>query len=318
MRPLVPLVAIVPVILTPATARDVPGGSTTAELEAIGTMISRGERAAAEERLRSLSEQVDSVRALLLLARLRSEREDVAGALGSLERARELAPNSEEVLSALAATLLEGGETLRCIEVLDALARLCPTVAEYHHRRGVALMRAGDTAAAVEALREAARLEPSEAPILVDLGIALNARGQYPESKPHLVEALSLAPEDAEAVAALAEAEAGMGELEAAEAHAQRVLAREGAHARANLVLGMVRLEQDQYPEAREALLKAVERRPDWAKAQYQLSRVCARVNDEACAQEHLELYRQRTKQVEERVEEVRRVTGFSPSGMQP
>jgi tetratricopeptide (TPR) repeat protein len=305
-------------LLTPATAQDAPGGSTTAELEAIGTMISRGERAEAEQRLRSLTERVDSVRALLLLARLRSEREDVAGALGSLERARELAPNSEEVLSALAATLLAGGETLRAIEVLDALARLCPTVGEYHHRRGVALMRAGDTAAAVEALREAARLAPSHAPILADLGVALNARGQYPESRPILVQALSLAPEDAEAVAALAEAEAGMGELESAEAHAQRVLARQSEHARANMVLGMVRLKQDRYPEALEALLKAVEHRPDCAKAQYQLSLVYARLNDDANSRKHLELYRRRMKQVEDEVEQVRRVTGFSPSGMQP
>jgi tetratricopeptide (TPR) repeat protein len=301
-----------------ALAQEATPSPSTAELEAIGRMIEKGERAAAEERLRSAARRFESVRALVLLARLQSERQDLAAAVESLEQARRIAPNSEEVLAKLAKALRASGEVLPAIEVLDGLTRLCPTVAEYSHAMGTALMQVGDTAAAVESLTQAARLEPDNVPTQIALGMALNARGRYPEARPHLLRAMSLAPESVDAVAALAEAEDGLGELEAAEAHAERALARDSAHPRANLVMGMVRLEQGRYPGARDALLKAVAEGPDSAKAQYQLSQVYARLGDAAGSQKHLELYRRRMRETEERVEEVRRVTGFSPSGMEP
>lgn len=259
-----------------------------------------------------------SVRALLARARQQSERKDARGALETLRQARALAPNSEEVLYAYAEASLAVRAPLPAIPVLESLTCMCPSVGEYHYLLGMALVQAGDVAAAFDPLKEAERLEPNEPPILVALGTALNERKLYSEAKPPLLHALSLAPDSVEAMAALAEAEEGLGELQEAEAHVQRALVRSAADATANRVMGMVRMKQDRYAEARDALLKAVASDPSSTKAQYQLSLAYARLNDESNAQKHLALYRRCAAEAESRLKEVRALTGFSLGGMQP
>jgi tetratricopeptide (TPR) repeat protein len=258
------------------------------------------------------------VRALLELARLQSGRKDTAGALGSLRRARAIAPNSEEVLRASAEAALASPQPLLAVREMEALTRMCPTVGPYHYLHGIALMQAGDMAAAVDPLKEAERLAPRQPLTLIALGRALNSRKLYGEARTYLLRGLSLAPDSVEALAALAEAEEGLGELKEAEAHAQRALARADAQPIANLVMGLVRMKQERYAEARDALLKASAADPASAKAHYQLSLACARLNDPVSAQQHLQQYRLRMKEMERRVSEVRALTGFSLGGMQP
>jgi tetratricopeptide (TPR) repeat protein len=289
----------------------------------LGLELARIERAGAhplraEQQLRSVADRFGSVRALMELARLQSERRDAAGALASLRRARAIAPSSEEVLRASAEAALASGAPLVALRELEVLVRMCPTVGRYHYLHGTALLKAGDAVAAVEPLKEAERLEPGQAPTLIALGRALNSRQLYGEAKARLLRGLSLAPDDAIALAALAEAEEGLGELAEAEGHTQRALARPGAPPLARLVMGMVRAKQERYPEARDALLAASAADPGSAKAHYQLSLVYARLKDPARAQEQLEQYRLRTKEAERRVSEVRALTGLSLGGMQP
>jgi tetratricopeptide (TPR) repeat protein len=258
-----------------------------------------------------------SVKALLQRARHQSGQGDAAGAMESLQRARVLAPNSEEVLSASAQVSLAVRAPVPAILALEPLTRMCPTVAQYPYLLGVALMQAGDMLAAVEPLRQAERLEPDRVLTLVALGLALNGRKLYAEAKPHLLRGLELDPDNVEAVAALAEAEDGLGEIREAEAHAERALARAAAHATANLVLGMVRMKQERYAEARDALEKAAVADPASPKAHYQLSLAYARLGDEAAAQKQVELYRRKLQEIEERVNQLRTATGLSgESGM--
>jgi len=257
-----------------------------------------------------------SVKALLALAHEQAEKKDLRGALDTLRQARALAPNSEEVLAAYGETSLAVRAPLQAVPVLEALTRICPGVGQYQYLLGTALVQAGDVAAAVEPLKEAERLEPDEPPILVALGSALNDRKLYPEAKPPLLRALSLAPDSVEAMAALAEAEEGLGETTEAENHAQRAIARSSGDPTANQVMGMVRMKQDQYAEARDALRKAVASDPCSTKAQYQLSLVYARLDDSVSAEKHLALYRRCAAEADARVEQVRAMTGFSMGGM--
>ena len=62
----------------------------------------------------------------------------------------------------------------------------------------------------------------------------------------------------------------------------ERALAKSSEQATANLVMGMVRMKQGRYEEARDALTKAVSASPDSPKAHYQLSLAYARLGDEA------------------------------------
>lgn len=266
----------------------------------------------------SVADRSSSAHALLELARLQSGRKDTAGALESLRRARVIAPNSEAVLWATAEASLAAHAPLPAIQVLEPLTRMCSTVGHYHCLQGIALMQAGDMEAAVEPLKEAERLEPNQPLTLIALGTVLVDRGSYAEAKPYLLRGLDLEPESVEAVATLAEAEEGLGEHREAEAHAQRALARAGAHATANLVMGMVLMNEERYAEARDALVKAAAANPASPKAHSQLSLACARLNDETNARKHLELYHQTLKEREERVKAVRAVTGLSLGGMPP
>ena len=254
--------------------------------------------------------EAGSVKALLQEARTQASAGNTAGSLDTLRRARGLAPNSEDVLSAIAQVSLAARAPLRAVDVLEPLTRICPTVAQYHYLLGVALMQAGDLVAAVEALQQAQRLEPDRQLTLLALGLALNGRKLYSEAEPHLRRSLELQPGNVDATAALAEAQEGLGKLPEAETLARRVLASSDAHATANLVLGFVLMKQERFAEARDALLKAVAADPSSSRAHYQLSLAYARLGDQPGSEKHLELYRLKLREMEERTNAARTRTG--------
>ena len=275
-----------------------------------------GHPALAERQLRSVATRYRSVRALLQLARLQARQKDAAGALSTLEKARALAPNAEEVLSAFAQVSLSLRAPVPALQVLEPLVRMYSSVAQYHYMTGVALMQAGDVQSATSPLREADQLEPDRPLTLTALGLVLNNLRMYSEARPYLVRSLDLDPDAVDTLAALAESEQGLGELEAAETHAQRALARKGDHAIANLALGMVRMKQERYQEACAALERAQAADPASPTPPYQLSLAWARRGDEAQSKRYLELYHQRVRELDLRVAEVRAKTGLSGGGM--
>lgn len=294
------------------------GSGTASQLDQAAAALAAGRRAEAAALYRSIADARGSVRALLQLARIQSEDGDAAGALASLGKARTLAPNSEDVLSAFAQVSLAARSLMPAIVALDALTRICPDVMQHQYLLGIALMQAGDMMGATEALQRAERLDPDRPLTLVALGLALNNRKLYGEAAPPLQRALQLAPDSAEAMAALAEAEQGLGQVDAAEARARRVLAVVPGNATANLVLGLVLMRTEHFAEAREAFLRASAADPLSPKPDYQLSLACARLGDDAGAKKFLALYQQKLRDVEKRLDELRSQTGLgtTPGGM--
>jgi predicted Zn-dependent protease len=133
-----------------------------------------------------------------------------------------------------------------------------------------------------------------------------------------LSRALELAPDNVEAVAALAESEEGLGDVAAAETHARRALAQAGGNATANLVVGLLAMKKQQYGEARSAFERVVAADPDSTRAYYQLSLACARLGDDGCAHQSLDLYKQKLRETEERVLQLRTQTGLGRAGVRP
>jgi tetratricopeptide (TPR) repeat protein len=219
------------------------------------------------------------------------------------------------VLSALAQVSLTARAPLPAILTLQTLTRFCPSVAQYHFMLGVGLMQAGDIAAAIESLQEAQRLEPDRVLTLLALGLSLNIRKRYGDAKSALQRGLELDPDNVDALASLAEADEGLGDTQAADEHARRALARVPAHATGNLVMGMILMTRGEYAPARDALLKAIAADPSSSKALYQLSLAYARLGDDAAAQKYVGLYRDKLREVEARVEELRARTGSVGSG---
>jgi tetratricopeptide (TPR) repeat protein len=268
-----------------------------------------GRRAEARQLLQEAGARFHSVVALVQLARLQSGDGDANGALESLQAARTLAPNSEEVLNAYAQVALAARLPVPAAGTLEALTRMCPETAQYHYLLGVALMTAGDSVRATEALQAADRIEPDRPLTLAALGLTFNNRKQFADARTVLGRSLEMDPDRAETLAALAEAEASLGDLPAAEAHAQRALAVSPSEAAAHLVIGMVRLEQRRYEEARAALLAAIAADPRSPKADYQLSLVYARLGDTAAAERSLASYRQKLAEMNERIKALRGAT---------
>ncbi len=258
----------------------------------------------------------ESVRELLESARQQARRQDPAGASESLRRALELAPNSEEVLSAFARVSLAAREPIPAIRALEPLTRMHPSVSAHTYLLGVAKLQIGEHDGAVEALERALELEPDRARTLSALGLAFNHQKRFEDASEALERALELEPEGVETLAALAQAEEGLGKLGAAEDHALRALRKLGDHAVAHLVIGKVRMNQRRYAEARDALERAVAADPTSSKAHYQLSLAYARLGDSEASERHLDLYRRTLREAEEYLIELRTKAGLGVSGM--
>lgn len=313
------LLLSVAVALAPQDRSQAPEASGAARdraLEQAAAEVQAGRRAEAKALLASAAERFSSVKALMQLARLQSGDGNATGALAALDRARALAPNAEEVLSAIAQVSLGARAPVPAILVLEPLTRLAPTVPQHHYLFGVALMQAGDMPAAVEALREAERLEPAHALTSIALGIAFNNRKMFGDARPVLLRVLEREPDNVEAIAALAEAEEGLGDLDAADTHAARALAAAPGHPTANLVVGMVLMKRDRYAEARAALERAATADAESPKVYYQLSLACARLGDTQGASRNRDLYQQKLRAMEARIEELRRAGMPSRDGM--
>jgi tetratricopeptide (TPR) repeat protein len=181
---------------------------------------------------------------------------------------------------------------------LEPLVRMNPTVPAYAYLLGVAWMQLGDPASAQPVLERARELEPRRVLTLAALGIAHNQQKQFAEAKKVLGEAIALAPDDAEVLGVLAEAEEGLGDRGAAEAHAKSALERAPGQATALLVLGLVRMQEQRYAEARQAFEGSLARSPDAAKTHYQLSLACSRLGDRQCATREVERYQKAQRDV--------------------
>jgi tetratricopeptide (TPR) repeat protein len=302
--------AAAPQRLSPPPAPDRDSALTLAR-----TALAEGRAEQGIAILRDTAQRYSSVLALLELARVHTRQRDFPAALDTLKRAQSLAPNAEDVLSGFAQVSLAAGAYTPGAVALQNLTRLCPTVAQYHYLLGVALMQVGDMVAAVESLTEADRLEPNKALTLIALGLAYNSRKMFAEAKPLLLRGLELEPDSIDGVAALAESEEGLGELDQAGRLAQRALARDPRHANANLVMGLVLMQRQQFDAARGAFEKTIAAQPNLPKAYYQLSLAYARLGDEANAQKQVVLYREAQKRMEDRVNEMRAETGMSGQG---
>lgn len=280
--------------------------------------LSRGNASSAEAQLASVTERFQSVRALMQLARIQTRQGRNQSAAESLQRALEIAPNSEEALAALAKVSLTIPAPVVAIRVLEALTRMHPEVAEHAYLLGVARMQIAEMAGATSALQRSLELAPGRPLPLLALGKTLAAQKRFAEASDALLHSLQLDPESAEALAVLSEAEESLGEVELAEEHAAQALARDGEHPGALMTLGRIRMTQARYEEARDAFLQAVASEPDLARAHYQLSLAFARLGDRETSTKHLELYRQIRREKDERLIELRTQAGLGTSGMGP
>ncbi len=278
--------------------------------------LSRGNASKAAAQFGSVAERFGSVKALLELGRLQARSGDNQSAAATLDRALEIAPNSEEVLAARAKVALMLEHPVVAIIALEALARMHPDSAEHAYLLGVARLQVAEAGGAIETLERSLAIAPGRPLPLLALGKALAGQKKYPEAVDALRQSLQRDPENVETLVALAEAETGLDDLEPAETHVSQALARAPEHAGALMVLGRIRMKQARYEEARDAFLQAATSAPGQSRIHYQLSLAFARLGDRETSSEHLALYRQLHQEEDDRLVELRTRAGLTTSGM--
>lgn len=262
--------------------------------------------------------QTQSVRELVRQARAEARQGNHSQAAVVLDRAKTIAPNSEDVLSDFAKNSLAAGDPVGAINALEPLTRMHPEVAEYPYMLGVALLQIKEFAPSVDVLQQSLELEPQRALTMIALGITLISQKRFGEAKEYLDRSLEIEPENAEALAVLAEAEEGLNEIEQAEIHASRALALAGPHAGAFYVLGRVRMSQGRFAEARGLFLEALAVTPESPRIHYQLSLAYARVNDPENSKKHRELHQATRTENEDNIQQMRERAGLKQGGMRP
>ena len=172
---------------------DLDLGMKLADLE-----VAAGDAAAARRILQMVTNTHRSPRALLRLAEL-TWPTGPPETLPILLRARDLAPNSEEILGHTANAYLAADEPGKALEVLGLLMRLSPDVAPYVRLLAEAYTKLGRLEEATATLRQAIALEPSDLRSRIHLAGVLLHRKQLDEAEVALEEILAIDPERPEA-----------------------------------------------------------------------------------------------------------------------
>ncbi len=260
-------------------------------------------------------EPVPRIKERLAAAERAASEGDFDRAESLLQPLHSLAPNAERVLLLSARIALARTEPASALLPLQALQRMHPSVAEYSYLLGVARLALSDLQNAEVALRRAIELAPKNHLAWAGLGLSLNGLDRHQEARAVLGEALRLRPESIEARAAMSESLEGSGELDAAEQEATAALTGNPEHAKALLVLGMVRMKQGLFAEAKDFLLRSLESSDTPGKAHYQLSLAYTRLGDRESSSQHYQLYKQSQDAMEERILTLRgQVPGGSSS----
>ncbi len=275
--------------------------------------LAAGRADAAEIQLRELAETHGSVNAMLQLARIQVQRGDHEGALATLREALGVAPNAEDLLALYARTSLASRNPAWSIRPLQALVRMVPEDPDYPYLLGVARMQVGQLEEAAAVLSAAVDQRPDHLLSFVALGLTLNRSKQYARAIKVLERAELLAPQNVEVLSALAEAYVGSNLDQRAEQTAARALGLDPHNAVAKWSLGMVRMRQGRFAEARDAFEASAEREPGSAKTHYQLSLALARLGEHERSQHHLELYRKAQRDAERNLLELQGVPTEPP-----
>lgn len=159
-----------------------------------------------------LATHPDDPRVLRLLGRLRTERGDVIGGTGLIERAVALAPDDAHGQCALAEAYLTAGRIDDGASAFERGRVLNPNLAAAHAGLGRVELVRGDPAAAEGHFKAALRADPNDIQALAGLGIVANARGDTEEATQRLTQSVRRAPDDVAALTnyALAMLEAGI------------------------------------------------------------------------------------------------------------
>jgi tetratricopeptide (TPR) repeat protein len=252
----------------------------------------KGEAVAAMTSFRqALATDPTSVETLVAMAELFAAESKHADSLTMLEKARELSPDSREVLRHLIVEAMQAGRNDRGLEAAQDLQRKSSELDDRYLVASV-MIQQKQYLPATRILEDYVTQRPQDAKAYLGLGIAYLSLLRYTDAREALEHSLQINPSLAEGHYQLGLLAGQQGSRQEAIQHWQRAVDLQPHHAQALFFLGTVYLESGDLAEAESAFLRSLAADPSNMKTEYDLALVLNKLGKSEEAKQHFERYR--------------------------
>jgi tetratricopeptide (TPR) repeat protein len=239
---------------------------------------------------------------LLQLAKIATRQKDPEKSLAYLIKAKRLQPNNAEILFEFGKTCLELDLPDDAIPALQTATRLQPDNDSYFYVLASANVAKKQYEIAGKLFQILLMKHPDDPALNYAMGSLLFLEVKLDEAAKYLRRSVELQPDQTAAYYYLGLISEGKGENNQATVTFRDVLRRDPQYGAAWEALGRVLLNEKQYPEAQQALEKAVVLNPDSVKAHYQLGILLGRTGRPSDASKEFEIVQQLNAEEQKRL----------------
>jgi superkiller protein 3 len=252
----------------------------------------KGDSAAAVASFRqALASDPKAARTLIAMAEIFAGEKKYAESLHLLEKAKDLNPDSKEILRHLIVEAMRSGQNDKALLASQDLQRKSSDPDDRFLIASV-MVQQKQFLPATHLLEEYVSERPQDARAYLGLGIAYLSLLRYADARQALERSIQLKPDIAEAEYHLGVLFGQQGNREEAIQHWQRAVELQPHHAQALFSLGTIYLESGKLPEAESAFSRSLATDPHNMKTEYNLALVLNKLGKSEEAKQHFERYR--------------------------
>lgn len=241
---------------------------------------------------RAAKSQPRSVKTFFVQALFEEAQGNSAAALELLKQARQIVPNSPEILSQFVIAAMRADQSRAAVEAAQILATLNPNEPEYLYLLGAASLQNGKIAQAQSNLQRLTELYPAHSRGCLAFGLTLAAQSdQLENARQQLLRCIEIDAGNVEARYQLGLSYKAQGETAKAVEYLEETIRAAPNYPDALRDLGAVYLQTGAEGKARVVLEKAVALAPNDADTHFQLSRLYNLTGETALAKKHLEIF---------------------------
>lgn len=242
---------------------------------------------AAQEITRAMAEHPNHPGLLYNLAVIQHLQGQLDTALRTVERARQFAPQDDDILLLMVDLLLETGDPQKAWDVFHAMSETKKREARSQYTLGIINSRLGNWTNAENCFRAAAGLGESSGAALAALAFVTLKQGRLEEGKAYLLEAETVKNKSSETIRQIAESQLLIGQAASARDLARKLTELNPNDAGTWSLLGRAEMILLNFGEAESAFTRALNsaNATPWTQVQYAEMLFAARREDEALAQ---------------------------------
>ncbi len=255
----------------------------------------------------------ESVETLRTLSGLAMKRGDTRAAWDYISKARQLAPNSGQILYEYGYIGLADRHVRDAVLSFRRAIMMDDKRPEYYGGLIDALMRTTDYPMAAEAVEKYIQMRPEDPWGYYVKGWLIFLAGKLDESVPFLARAAEMDPKQADPLHLLGRVAYDKGDNSRAEQYFQQAIQNKPDHAEAWLRLGMVHMREQKYELAEKELRRSAELDPRASTTHLQLSMLLARIGKMEEATKEAELHKKLKAEESQRIEDAAVTSSGAP-----